>query len=247
MADDVRKIDEGAVGLVASPALRGAVRDYATEIGAHFGADLLGMVLYGAVLEAGFDERRAAATSAVVLRYINLEALRRLGEQGARWGRRGIAAPLVLTPEFIEGSCDSFPLELLEIKQNHVTLLGQDYFTPLELKPEHVRLQCERELKRIKMRMRQGLLAAAGREALLAELESDVGLHVVRTLRGMLWLKGMTTYQPTPEVIAKCAELAGRPLTGLREALQTKEPRGWEAFTALYADVEALAEMANKE
>jgi hypothetical protein len=241
------QIDEGAVGLVSSPALRGAIGDYATEIGGHFGADLLGMVLYGAVLDAGFDERRSAATSAVVLRHIELETLRRLGEQGVRWGRRGIAAPLVLTPEFIESSCDSFPLELLEIKQNHVTLVGEDHFTPLELKREHVRLQCERELKRIKMRMRQGLLAAAGRDALLAELEADIGLHVVRTMRGMLWLKKMTTYLPAPEVIAKCAELAGRPLASLREALQRKEPRGWEAYSALYADVEALAELANRE
>lgn len=247
MAHDGVKIDEGAVGLVASPALRGAIRDYTGEIGECFGTNLLGMVLYGAVLESGFDEGRAAATSAVVLGHIELETLRRLGEQGARWGRRGIAAPLVLTPEFIEGSCDSFPLELLEIKQNHVTLIGEDHFTPLELKPEHVRLQCERELKRIKMRMRQGLLAAAGRVALLAELEADIGLHVVRTLRGVLWLKGVTTYVPAPEVIAKCADLAGRPLGGLREALQAEAPRGWEAFTALYEDVEALAGMANKE
>ena len=240
-------IDEGAVGLVASPALRGAIREYSSEIGAHFGADLLGMALYGAVLEAGFDEKRAAATSAVVLRHIELETLRRLGEQGIRWGRRGIAAPLVLTPEFIAGSCDSFPLELLEIKQNHVTLVGEDHFTPLALKAEHVRLQCERELKRIKLRMRQGLLASAGRDALLAELEADIGLHVLRTLRGMLWLKGLTKYLPAPEVIAKCADLTGRPLAGLREALSTEQSRGWSAFCALYEDVEALAGMANRE
>lgn len=233
--------------MVASPALRGSIREYTGEIGARFGANLLGMVLYGPVLESGFDERRSAATSAVVLKHVELESLRRLGEQGARWGRRGIAAPLVMTPEFIESSCDSFPLELLEIKQNHVTLTGEDHFTPLELKAEHVRLQCERELKRIKMRMRQGLLAAAGREAALAELEADIGLHLVRTLRGVLWLKGMTTYLPAPEVIGKCADLAGRPLTGLQTALASDGRRGWQEFGALYEDVEALAGMANKE
>ncbi len=246
MAEEGVKINEAALGRVESSALREAVREFAGQVVEQFDRNLVGLALYGPVLAPGFDDRHAA-TSVMVLGQAELKELRRLGEQGARLGRRGIAAPLVMTPEFIEASRDSFPLELLEIQQNHATLVGRDCFAALELKPEHLRLQCERELKRIGMRMRQGLLAAAGREAVLAELEADIGLHALRTLRGFLWLEGVKTYQPADQVLARCAEMAKRPLTGLRQAMNPTSPRGWEAFVALYEDVTALAAMANRE
>lgn len=246
MAMTDMKLNEAALARVESSPLRVALGEFASEVVEQFGAKLAGLALYGPVLQSGFDERMAA-DSAMVLERIDLTELRRLGERGARLGKRGIAAPLVLTPEFIAASQDSFPLELLDIQQNHATLVGRDCFDGIELRPEHVRLQCEREFRRIAMRMRQGLLATAGREKFLVGLEADIGIHLLRTLRGVLWLQGTKTYLPTVEVMARCAESTKRPLSGLRQALSSTTAHGWEAFTALYDDVEALAGMANRE
>ena len=67
-----------------------------------------------------------------------------------------------MTPAYLSGSVDSFPLELLEIQQRRAVLWGDDYFADLKLDQADVRLQCERELKRILLGMRQGLLASGG-------------------------------------------------------------------------------------
>lgn len=245
MAGDA-KLNEASLGRVAASGMRDALREFAEQVVEQFDRNLVSLALYGSVLEPGFGEH-GAATSVMVVERVDLKDLRRLGEQGARLGRRGIAAPLAVTPEFIAASQDSFPLELMEIQQNHATLVGRDCFGELDLKAEHVRLQCEREFRRIAMRMRQGLLASGGREKLLSDLETDVGAHLVRTLRGILWLHGAKTYLPADEVMKRCEESTRRPLAGLRQAMSPNAVRGWDSFVELYDDVGALVAMANGE
>jgi hypothetical protein len=216
-------------------------------LGGLFGEKLLGLTAFGNALDASADRCLDGAETVAVLATVELPLLRRLAEHAAELGRRGLAAPLVMTPEYINASLDSFPLEFLEISQRHTTVTGRDYFEALDIKPEHVRLQCEREFKRIVLRIQQGLLTSAAREQLVAELDRDVGRHVVRTLRGLLWIRGLRGYLPADEVIVQCGKIIGRPLAGVGESLNPCGEHGWMELQALYDDAEALASWSNVE
>ena len=169
----------------------------------------------------------------------------RIALQGVKFGKAGITAPLIMTPDYIKTSLDTFPLELIEIGQHHLTIFGDDYFNDLNFEDKHVRLQCERELKTILIGLRQGLLAAAGREKFIGALEVDIGEALLRTLRGMLWLKGDRAAKPSAEVLAEVEKIADRKLSGVRAALDASGHHGWDEFDKLYQDVEALGEIAN--
>ena len=229
-----------------TPSMRSALQDYAKLLDDLAGDNLSGLTVFGAVLGPDFDPSRMAASSVVVLDQIDLGLLRRIAEHGPKLGHLHITAPLVMTRVYIASSLDSFPLELLEIHQRHVTLLGNAHFEHIEIQPEHLRLQCEREFKRILMRLRQGLLAAGSREDVLAELEVDIGQHLLRTLRGLLWLKGDKEPLPRDQVLAESEKLVGQPLPGVGAAVRTSGEHGWAEFQALYADVEKLASIADE-
>lgn len=225
--------------------MRRAFNDYCDLLDGLAGRDLLGVTAFGPVLEPGFEQTGLAATTVVVLRKVDLLVLRRLAEHGPHLGRLGIAAPQTMTPEYIVSSLDTYPLEMLEIHQHRVTLRGADFFEEVDIRPEHLRLQCEREFKRVLLRLRQGLLAAAGQPDFLLELEHDIGHHLMRTLRGMLWLKGTRTYLPTPAALDACEVVVGRGLPGVREAMRPDAQGSWEEFVALYDDAESLATLVN--
>jgi hypothetical protein len=227
--------------------LRSPLQDFATMIDEQVGPRLVGLTLFGAALDAGHPASHEAARTVLVLDKVDLEVLRRISMGGARWGRKHIAAPLIMTEQFIKASLDSFPLELIEIVQRRATLAGRDCFDGLTFEVQDVRLQCERELKRIKMRVQQGVLAATGKAALLGELQEDVGAHTIRTLRGLLWIKGHRDFLSASMVIEECEKLSSRGLSGLRTALSPKSEHGWRELVALYQDVEALAGIANCE
>jgi hypothetical protein len=93
--------------------------------------------------------------------------------------------------------------------------------------------------------MRQGLLSAAGRETVLAQLELDIGRGLVRTMRGVLWLKGQRQFLSALEAVEKVETEVGRSLPGVRDALDLNGPHGGREFDRLYCDLEALGEWVN--
>lgn len=232
-----------APGLPAS--MRAPVQEYVDLIRTLAGVRALALTVFGPVLSGCFDPRRHTVQSVLVVDEIDLALLRNLAGHGMRLGRARIAAPLTMTPAYIVGSLDTFPLELIEIQQLHFTVIGKDYFHELGFLDGHVRLQCERELKTMLIGLRQGMLASAGREKLLGVLERDVAAALMRTLRGLLWLKGHKEFKPAAEVLAAVESIANRRLSGIETALGASGRHGWREVESLYRDVEALGEIVN--
>ena len=229
-----------------APDMQGALARLADTVGHVMGDTLAGLTAYGAVLSPDFDADRMAAQTALVVNQVDIDRLKALAARGVTLGRLNVTSPLVLTEGFIAGSADSFPLELLEIHQRRITLLGRDCFSAITLDAEHVRLQCEREFKRIQLRMRQGLLASTGETSALDELQVDVAGHLLRTLRGLLWLHDRKEFVPRQQVVEECERMLKLSLPGLRTAIQLHLEHGWSDFQALYDDVEHLVSAADK-
>jgi hypothetical protein len=225
--------------------MRLPVRGFAELVRNLAGEHVMGMTLFGAIAAGSFDATLHTVRSVVVIDAVDLRMLRRLSEHGVKLGKAHIAAPLIMTPKYIQESLDTFPLELIEIHQNHINLFGKDYFGDLTFDDAHVRLQCEREFKVTTLGLRQGLLAAAGREKVLAQLIAGSGERLLRTLRGLLWIKGRKEAQPAAEVIKEVENLLNRKFPGVRSSLEPTGQNEWDHFQALYGDVAALAETVN--
>ena len=221
-------------------AMRAPIGRYADTLRELAGGNARSLTLFGAIAAGVFNPRSHTARSVFVVGAVDLDMLRRLARQGPRLGKARIAAPLIMTPEYIEASLDTFPLELLEIAQRHICVFGEDYFQGLSLQAVDVRHQCERELKTIQLGMRQALLAAAGRDKALTTVEVDVGERLLRSLRGLLWLHGDVEPKTAMDAVAAVEEGIRRSLPGVRSAIDDRSNHGWEEFKTLYADVDAL-------
>lgn len=230
---------------IVDVAIREPLRLFAQRVNDHAGTKVLSLTLYGAVASGGFDSTRQTVSSVLVLEEIDLHALRSIAAEGHRFGKSAIAAPLVMTPAFIKASLDSFPLELLEIHQRHLVLFGDDYFEKLQFADDHVRLQCERELKATAIGIRQGLLAGSGRESSFGAVAEQAAAALVRTLRGLVWLKGVKEPKAWPALIAEAEKIVDRTLAGARKAVSPPTPFHWHDLEELYHDVEALGRFAD--
>lgn len=201
-----------------------------------------GLALFGAALEGGFDIARQAVRSVLVVREVKLDQLKRIALEGPSFGRDGYAAPLVMTPDYIQRSVDVFPLELLEIQQKNAPLFGEVPLEGVTFDASNVRLQCERDLKAVLIGMRQGVLASVGFEKMLGQIESDVADGLVRVLRGVLFLKGTDEWLSRAAVIAGTETALDVKLDALREAATGGGKHTFEHFEALYKEVDLLVE-----
>ncbi len=117
-----------------------------------------------------------------------------------------IAAPLFLTKEHIETSLDVFPIEFLDMKENHILLYGTDVLSALTIKEEHIRLFCEQQIKGKLIRIRQAYLEVGlkkkGMESLLKESLNSL----IPIFKNLIRLKGKKAYTEKSEIIKQLCQ-----------------------------------------
>jgi hypothetical protein len=220
--------------------VRDGVRDFAQWAVARTGANALGLAVFGRVCTTDFDASRELVDSVLVLGKIDLAELRSMAPDGSRFARQRLNAPLVMTPGFIKASLDSYPLELLEIQQQHVVLLGDIHLAAATFADDHVRLECERELKSMAIGMRQGVLRTSGDEREFLPVVERTAAGLLRVVRGLYWLKADRKPQPWSVMMPEIERQAGQPLPGIRRALSEPTACDWQELCDLYHDVETL-------
>lgn len=224
---------------------REVVAAFATYLSQSGGDRVLGLSVYGAAAAGTIDLAEQVIHTALVLASVDLDWLERLAAAGPNWGERRVAAPTVFSPDYLARSRDTFPLEFIEIQQQHVTVLGEDHFAPLEFEPAHVRLQCERELKVLEIGVQQGILVSQGRDESLKLLGDDAAERLLRALRGALWLKGTRQALPAAQVVEVAQRLFQLPLAGISGVFTASSASPPRQVHQLYADIRELARLVD--
>jgi len=117
--------------------------------------DLLGLLLYGSVLRNDYLFGHSDINLLVLVREINASLLKKVAPLVERANNRALIEPLFLSPNYIRTSLDTFPLEYLDIKREHLLLYGEDPFEKLDISPQDLRIQVEREWKLNYIRLQQ--------------------------------------------------------------------------------------------
>jgi hypothetical protein len=222
-------------------AARPGVETLAAALGETLGDTLIGLTVFGSAVTAEFGPRNRIRSVAVV-RAVDVRRLARLSEMGVKLGKHRVEAPLIVTPKYVSASLDSFPLEFLEIQQVHHTVLGEDIFRELSFRDEDVRLQCEREFKRMLIRLRQGVLASQGKTGQFGALLNDLSGHAARVLRGVLWCKRDCRPLTPRSVWQAASKTLDMDLSVLVRSGAEKQPASLEEIERTYAVLSELAE-----
>jgi hypothetical protein len=139
------------------------------------GLDLTAVVLYGSAAAPNLEvvevrEGHAEFNVLCLLARLDGDELARMRPVALWWCRKRHPAPLVFTLDELRASADVFAIELVDIKQHHRILWGDNFLPQLEVPMTLHRLQVERELRASVIRLRQLFLQSHGRRDEIAEL-----------------------------------------------------------------------------
>jgi len=124
---------------------------------------LRSVVLYGSAAAGDHVPGRSDYNVLLVADRLGPDEMKALSGPARAWARAGNRPPLLFTAEQLQTSADAFPIELLDIKQSRRVLWGEDLLAAIPVRPEHLRLQVERELKGKLLYLRERYVLAAGR------------------------------------------------------------------------------------
>lgn len=184
----------------------GVINSYVTDI--IEGIEAEAIEISGSILTPDFVPGRSDINSVLVINEMTIDKLDYLASLGRRYGKKGIRAPLFMTPEYIKTSLDVFPIEFLDISTNHKTVYGTDLFSDLEIDKSMLRIQCERDLKARLINLRQGFISAAGDKKSLSNLVFDAFPGYFPIFRAILHLMDAPYAGLSREQVLKLTESA---------------------------------------
>jgi predicted nucleotidyltransferase len=190
-----------------------------------FGEDLVSILLYGSAAGKHYRPGKSDINFLVVLSEEGIDRLDRAFPLIRKWGKRNVAVPLFLTEREVEASLDSFPVEYLNFRRNHVLVHGKDILDPLEFDPEMVRLQCEREVKGKLLILRKTFLETRGRATGIKEVIGPSLGAFIALFQALLHLRGLPIPDDRREVIRGAAGAMGLDASPFETLMDIKEDK----------------------
>ncbi|MGC2745442.1 MAG: hypothetical protein WA672_19905, partial [Candidatus Angelobacter sp.] len=124
-----------------------------------------------------------------------------------RWTRSKFPAPLVFSRAELEQSTDVFAIEMLDIRQRHRILHGDDIFANLRVPMDLHRIQLEHNLRTKMLTLRQSYIQAVGDDKRVRRLMLDSISNFATLFRHTLIAMGE---QPAPHKAENIKRLAAR-------------------------------------
>jgi hypothetical protein len=213
---------------------------FVEEVKTYGGTAIQAVVLYGSALGPDFRPRFSDYNFVILADPVDIALLQRLAARAGKWRRKRIAAPLLMTPQTVASSLDSYPLEFLAMQARYRVLHGPDFLAGLVFEKEHVRLQCEREIKSKLLLLRRVFLESEGAPKRLQHLVARSLPSLVVIFRGMLYLKNGPWKTHGPELYAKCSEVLGLPSELLSNLHQIRHQRSAPSREHIHKQMEEV-------
>ena len=195
---------------------------YVKDVKALFGEQLEGVVLYGSAVRGEFLVGRSNVNLLLLVSSYDQALLKKYGALHRRWSKEQILAPLFLTEEELGSSATVFPLEYLEIQEQHRVLGGRDPFVGFRVDTAGLAVEVRQGLTASLFRLRQRYVEgnATDEAALILMSLSLTGL--LPLLRGIQRVEGRSAVYQSDALIKDVEEHMRLDLQGMEDALQLK-------------------------
>lgn len=186
------------------------------------GSRLVSVVLYGS---AARGDHSGASSNLNLLVVVTDDAPERLvaaARTQRAWVKAGNHPLLFVTPEWIRGSTDVFPIEFLDMLDHRKVVFGEDPLAGVAVSKANLRLQCEHELRSLLLKLRAAWLDVHDDARGLFELVAGSFGPVTAVARAALRLTGADLPSRSEDLLRAAASRFGLDAAPLLEAAALK-------------------------
>ena len=182
------------------------LNEFVNRVQGAYGDDLVSVVLYGSAASGEFHKKYSDLNVLCVLKQIELKELERSSKLVQWWQKKKQPPPMLLSLEEVENSHDAFPVEFLDIQENHQVLYGRDVVVGIKIKTHQHRRQVEHELRAALLRLRERYLGIQHDKKDVAKLMLDSLSSFSTLFRHALILSGKVAPLKKSEIFRATAK-----------------------------------------
>lgn len=178
------------------------VESFVSDYRGVFGEGLVSVIMYGSAVTHEYKPGISDINIAIVLKDNSIAQIAKSMTLQKKWAKNKVSTPFFMTEEYILNSCDTYPIEYLDMRSNYRILYGEDVLEHIEIKREHIRLQCERELRGAAIHLRRFFVQCAGNNKMLSDLLNASIRRLIPVFKALLALKGDSIPKSKSDIIA---------------------------------------------
>jgi hypothetical protein len=198
------------------------IRSYTKEVGKLFGTLLEGLLLYGSVVRGEFLAGRSNLNFLLLLAAHDRARLSGYAKAHKKWAREQVIVPLMLTEAELTSSVALFPLEYLEIQEQHRLLAGRDPFIGLHVDTSGLEVQIRQNLRANLLRLRQRFVEGGGAVEAITILLPLSLTAVLPCIRGLQRLAQRKTSGTAEQLLMEWQETVEMDCSGFVDVLHLK-------------------------
>jgi len=184
-----------------------------------YGNSLVSVMTYGSAARGNFISGISRIDVAVVLDDTSLASLSEI-KGCLQKSVFAPVAPVFFTEDYIKKSLDVFPIEFLDMRDDHVVLYGKDVLKDIEIDLRNLRFQCEHELRSKLINIKRAYLSASGTGA-KRELLFKFVTSLSHIMRNVMRMKGRA-HSASSAVLNDCAREFAIDITNIARAMEAK-------------------------
>ena len=207
------------------------------------GKNLESVVLYGSAASGTYRPGTSDLNVLCTLVTMDVHELQLLAPVVLWWTREEKEpTPLFFLTEELQRSTDVFPIESLDLKRAHRVLFGRDSVANLEIPMNLHRVQVERDLRLLLLRLRQHVLHAGKNEIEYTTILKKTASGTMTLLRHTLLAFGEEPPSEATKIFELVAEVTGADAGAFQAAYDFHEGRGLpeDSFVAYDRYIHAL-------
>lgn len=218
--------------------------DFVSRMKEFAGDNLESIILYGSAARGEFKEGHSDLNVLCVLRSLAPRELARVSPAVRWWCHdQHETPPLFFTTEELRSSADVFPIEFLDMQQNHRVLHGSDVVAHLHVPTNLHRIQVEHDLRTLLLKLRQHFLFSHQNEQDLRAAAAKSASSALVLLRHTLLALDEKPPSNPHDVFARIAALTGADAAAFAAAFDLRDRHAHaHDISAVYAQyVDALS------
>ena len=200
------------------------------------GAQIKSVILYGSSANDDFQPEFSDLNVLVILKDAGAATLKQLAPPLKWWSRQGEPAPVLLQAEELARCADVFAIELIDMKERHRVLVGEDLLSAIDAPRNMHRAQVERELRTALVKLRRGYVHANNDQAVSKLMTESISTFAT-LFRHALIIFGHPAPMEKRAAIETIASVLSLDLTSLQKVLDIREKRATlQDCSGLFAD-----------
>ena len=194
------------------------LRAYVKDVQRLYGDALDGVLLYGSAVRGEFLPGRSNLNVVLIVKSARADQLKKYGAVHRRWAKEQVVVPLFVTQADLPAMSLVFPLEYLEIQEQHRLLAGQDPFVGFKVDQRHLLAEVLQSLRGNLLRVRQRFIEGGGSEEAITILLPLSLTAMLPVLRGVQRLLGRPVLSQGEPLLNDFETFLSIDLSGLRDA-----------------------------